>query len=92
MSAFSGAIVSGEEGVLKPEREIFELLTTRYGVEASRSLFIDDLVTNVQGAVAAGLRGHVFVDSQTLRRDLVGLGLLAATARPATADPNRRSG
>lgn len=80
LSAFCGAIVSGEEGVLKPEREMFDLLTTRYGLDPSRSLFIDDLLPNVQGAVAAGLHAHLFVDAQTLRRELVARGLLATTA------------
>jgi 2-haloacid dehalogenase len=74
---FDGAVVSGEEGVLKPSREIFTRLLDRYGLEASRTLFIDDAAANVCGARAAGLRAHHFVDAATLEAELVALHLLA---------------
>jgi 2-haloacid dehalogenase len=73
---FDGAIVSGDERILKPSREIFDLLTTRFGLPPSETLFIDDMPVNVEGARAAGFEAHRFVDAPTLERALVDLGLL----------------
>ena len=73
---FDGAIVSGDERTLKPSREIFDLLATRFGLVPAETLFIDDLPANVEGARAAGLEAHRFVDAATLERELVGHGIL----------------
>jgi FMN phosphatase YigB (HAD superfamily) len=62
---FDGAVVSGEERIVKPSREIFERLTSRYSIEAAESLFVDDSDIN-----AGPLRpsGSVFTASSTLPR------------------------
>jgi len=73
---FEGAIVSGDERLLKPSREIFDLLTTRFGLAPSETIFIDDVPANVEGARAAGFEAHRFVDAPTLEQELVDLGLL----------------
>ena len=73
---FDGAVVSGEEGVLKPEPAIFRLLTARFGLDPAETLFIDDVEANVDGARAAGFQAHRFVDAPTLEAELVALGLL----------------
>ncbi len=76
LRAFDGAVVSGDEGVLKPSVEIFTILVDRFGLEPGRTLFVDDAEVNVQGARAAGLQAHRFVDAAGLERTLVDLGLL----------------
>jgi 2-haloacid dehalogenase len=63
---FDGAVVSGEEGVLKPSAEIFEILVSRFGLDPASTLFIDDSEINVRGARAVGLQAHHFVDAATL--------------------------
>jgi len=73
---FDGAVVSGEEGVLKPEPAIFRLLTARFGLDPAETLFIDDAEANVDGARAAGFHAHHFVDAPTLEAELIALGLL----------------
>jgi HAD superfamily hydrolase (TIGR01509 family) len=73
---FDGAVVSGEEGVLKPSPEIFALLLERFGLTAAATLFVDDAAVNVEGARAAGLQAHHFVDARTLDAELVARGLL----------------
>jgi 2-haloacid dehalogenase len=73
---FDGAVVSGEEGVLKPSPEMFALLTGRFGLEPKDSLFIDDSEINVAGARSAGFHAHHFVDAPSLSAALVGHGLL----------------
>jgi 2-haloacid dehalogenase len=73
---FDGAVVSGEEGVLKPSPEIFARLQERYGLDPAATLFVDDAEVNVRGARAAGFRAHHFVDPPTLALELRECGLL----------------
>ena len=75
-SWFEGIVVSGEEKLIKPDPRIFELLLKRYGLIASRAVFIDDNPRNAAAASAVGIHGIHFTDPATLRRDLVGLGML----------------
>ncbi len=56
-----GEVISAYEGLLKPGREIYELLTERYRLDPARTLFLDDTPANVEGALAAGLQSMVFV-------------------------------
>lgn len=74
LSLFAGVIVSGEEKLLKPDAAIYRLLLTRYGLEAARCLFIDDVQHNVDAAREIGMQAVRFVDPPTLRRDLAAAG------------------
>jgi 2-haloacid dehalogenase len=76
LDIFEGIVVSGAEGVMKPDPAIFELLCERYGVTAEEATFIDDSATNVDSACRFGLHGIVFRDAAQLRTELVELGLL----------------
>ncbi len=67
---FEGIVVSGEEGVVKPEREIFDILLKRYHVDPERAVFIDDNKTNVEGAKDVGIRGLHFTGSDRLLEEL----------------------
>ncbi|MFN8621718.1 MAG: HAD family phosphatase [Chloroflexota bacterium] len=75
---FEGIVVSGEEGVAKPDPAIFELLLERYGVDARTALFVDDRAENVAAAEALGMGGVVFTSPGALRTALEDLGLLPA--------------
>jgi 2-haloacid dehalogenase len=72
---FDGAVVSGEEGVLKPSPEIFERLRDRYRLAPAETLFVDDAEVNVRGARAVGFQAHRFVDPATLAAVLRDHGL-----------------
>jgi 2-haloacid dehalogenase len=76
LNSFEGIIVSGLDKVLKPEAAIFELLCTRYGLQLSDCLFIDDSAKNVAGAQAAGMHAVLFTHPDQLEVDLRGHGLL----------------
>ena len=55
--AFDAILVSGEEGVRKPDAEIFRRALERCGVAAHEALFVGDHpVADVEGAHRAGLR------------------------------------
>lgn len=73
---FEGIVVSGHEGVVKPEREIFDRLCARAGVVPGACLFIDDSAANVAGARAAGWQAHLFEGAAGLRAELCERGLL----------------
>lgn len=79
---FDGVVVSGREGLMKPEPEIFQRLIERHRLEPSRTVFIDDHARNVEAAIGAGLRALRFVDAQRLRTDLAALGLPVRAAAP----------
>ena len=73
---FEGILISGEVGVNKPDRQIFEHLVERFGIEPATALFIDDSSANVATAAALGFRAVQFTDAAALRLELVQLGLL----------------
>ncbi len=60
-AAFDGEVVSCEEGVVKPEPAIYELLLKRYNLEPSESIFIDDRAANIAVAESLGINAHLFV-------------------------------
>ena len=76
LQRFDGAVVSGEEGVLKPSAEIFAILRKRFDLDPWATLFVDDMEVNVAGAAAAGFRAHRFVDATRLEVELRAQGLL----------------
>jgi len=75
LGGFDGVVVSGRERVVKPDRRIYELLCSRFGLAPADCLFIDDSAANVEGARAAGMRAHHFSEPETLRAELKAAGL-----------------
>jgi putative hydrolase of the HAD superfamily len=55
---FQDGIYSYKAGVMKPERRIFELARTQFGIDPYRTLYIDDLEENVRGAESVGFITH----------------------------------
>lgn len=68
-------VVSGEVGVAKPDRRIFELLFERLGLAPTEIVFIDDNVDNVEVARALGMDAILFRDADQLRTELSKRGL-----------------
>jgi 2-haloacid dehalogenase len=73
---FEDIVVSGREGLIKPDPAIFKLLMSRFGIEANRSVFIDDSLKNVEAASQLGYHAIQFCNTLQLRRDLASLGLM----------------
>ncbi len=73
---FDGLLISGDEGVIKPDAKIYQLLVDRFGLTPSQTVFIDDRLDNVAGARTAGLVAVHYRSAVELRRELRGLGLL----------------
>jgi 2-haloacid dehalogenase len=77
LDLFEDIIVSGEEGVAKPDPEIFEVLEERVSHRAGLDdcIFIDDSPANVQAAAETGLDAVHFTGPDHLREDLIARGL-----------------
>ena len=73
---FDGIVVSGEEKMVKPNPEIYNLLLGRYNLNASESVFIDDRLRNVDGANQVGIQGILFTGSNNLKEQLAQLSIL----------------
>lgn len=61
---FEGQIISALEHVIKPEKEIFEILLSRYGLLPEESLYIDDLEDNIRVARELGFHTVQFTDKE----------------------------
>jgi putative hydrolase of the HAD superfamily len=75
LSLFKGAALSFELNCMKPSPEYYRKAVEMFGVNPKSSVFIDDLVDNVQGAVRFGLNGIVFLNRDQLIADLHKLGI-----------------
>ena len=63
---FDGIVVSGQEGVAKPDPRLFEILNSRYDLDPETTVFIDDSPRNVAAAAALGYRAHLFTGVKEL--------------------------
>lgn len=76
LQRFGVTVVSGDEGVIKPDPRIFEILIERASLAPARTLFIDDSRANIEAAEALGFATHHFESAKELRSDLIRLGLI----------------
>jgi HAD superfamily hydrolase (TIGR01509 family) len=76
LGCLDGHVISGLEGVAKPDPRIYRLLLRRYELPAGHTLFIDDNADNVAAARAVGMQAMQFESAAVLRARLVAIGLL----------------
>lgn len=72
---FEGIVLSGDEGVTKPDPRIYRSLLERYRLDPTTTVLVDDRRRNVEVAERLGMIGVEFVDPATLRGTLRGLGV-----------------
>lgn len=75
LKAFDGGIFSGDVLLIKPEPAIYQCLQTRYALEPSKTIFLDDLLPNIHAAQAEGWHGIHFHSAQQASQALQALGL-----------------
>ncbi len=68
---FDGILVSGEENMKKPDPAIFELLLSRYDINKSQAIFIDDNPHNVSASRALGIKTIHFTDTNECKELLL---------------------
>jgi len=76
LSWFAGIVVSGQEGVIKPDPLIFRILLERYRIAPEEAVYIDDNPGNAAAATALGIHGIHFRSPELLRRELETLDIL----------------
>jgi epoxide hydrolase-like predicted phosphatase len=77
---FDGVVISGDEGIHKPEPAIYELGCERVGLPPAECVFVDDLRENCEGAEAVGMTAVLHRGAErTLPRleELLGVALRA---------------
>ena len=72
---FDARIFSCEEGLVKPEREIYHLMAERLGVANNELLLVDDKPENIEGARRAGVFAVLFKNPEQLIAELESFGI-----------------
>jgi len=74
---FDCAVISGEIGLVKPNREVFDFLLEKTGRRAEECVFIDDSLANVAAARELGFDAIHFRSPRRLRDELMNRGILS---------------
>ena len=72
-SLFDVVIASGDVGVVKPERQIYEMAAEALGVSTEECVMVDDIQEYCDGAIAAGMQAIKFVSTEQAIADIRGL-------------------
>jgi FMN phosphatase YigB (HAD superfamily) len=75
LERFHALVVSYDEKMAKPDRQIFELAIKRAGVPADHIAYFDDVQIFVDVASTLGIAGRLFTDAASFRRQLAELGI-----------------
>ncbi len=75
LERFETILVSGDEGMMKPDPEIFQLLLARIDHPAERCIFIDDSGKNIEAASMLGFDAILFEGPDQLREALSARGI-----------------
>lgn len=62
--------LSYEAGLTKPDRQMYELMADRLGVDLGEVLMVDDQTRHCQGALEAGMQALLYHDFAQFRREL----------------------
>jgi epoxide hydrolase-like predicted phosphatase len=73
--AFDVIVVSAEEGLMKPDPEIYIRTLRRLGCQPQASIFIDDTKENVDAAIKLGMNGIHFMPKLDINNSLQRMGL-----------------
>jgi putative hydrolase of the HAD superfamily len=68
-------VCSAEEGIMKPDPEIYIRTLQRLGCRPQASVFIDDTKENVEAAIKLGMYGIQFTPVLDINRSLQHLGI-----------------
>ncbi|MBR6793939.1 MAG: HAD family phosphatase [Clostridia bacterium] len=76
LEAMDGEVISYHIDMLKPDREIFDHAAEKFGIDPAETLFVDDTLVNVKGAIAAGYQAYHFTTAEDFREGLRNLKVL----------------
>ncbi len=72
---FDVMVFSGEEGIRKPNAEIYQRTLARIGAQPHEAVFVDDVLANVEAAQAVGMQAIHYVAGINLTGKLFELGV-----------------
>jgi 2-haloacid dehalogenase len=78
---FDGIVVSGAEGVLKPDLRIFQRFLRRYNLKAQECIFVDDNSDNIAAASSLGMSGIHYREPLDLAQALAERGVALKTKK-----------
>jgi epoxide hydrolase-like predicted phosphatase len=67
---FDVIVFSAEEGVQKPDPEIYYRALTQLGIAPGEAIFVDDRERNVEGAREVGMHAVVFTDNAQAKEEI----------------------
>ena len=56
LNQFDGLVISGEEKMVKPQKEIFQLAIDRFNLIPNETVFIDDRLENISASIDFGFQ------------------------------------
>jgi glucose-1-phosphatase len=71
--AFDSIVVSAEVGLIKPGPAIYELSLDQLGILPKEAVFLDDLIENIHGAQAVGMKAVHFTTREDALKQLTDL-------------------
>jgi putative hydrolase of the HAD superfamily len=80
LEIFDVVVTSSDVGLIKPSRDIFELISERLGVPADETIFIDDRPVNTDGAERTGMKTILFTTNKQFETELTSLTGTSASA------------
>nr|WP_316354646.1 HAD-IA family hydrolase [Candidatus Trichorickettsia mobilis] len=75
MDYFKDIIVSAEVGILKPDPKIYQHLLNKHNIDPFDSVFVDDLMANVESALSVKMHAFQFTDAKSCEEQLIKLGI-----------------
>jgi FMN phosphatase YigB (HAD superfamily) len=72
---FDAQVFSHEVGFLKPDAAIYRLTLDKCDLDPARTLFVDDLNANVEGARAAGMQAIQYESAEQVQQELTKHGV-----------------
>ncbi|MEM9197973.1 MAG: HAD-IA family hydrolase [Pseudomonadota bacterium] len=82
LDEFDIPVISGREGTIKPDAQIYEILEERSGLSGDALFFTDDKAENIAAARKRGWQTHLFRNADALALELAELGLIEAHELP----------
>ena len=70
LKKFDGLLISGEEKMVKPNKEIFELAIDRFNLVPDNTVFIDDNLDNINAAKKLNFRTIHLVDPYLINKEI----------------------
>jgi len=67
---FDVIVFSSEEGIQKPDPEIYYRALTQLGILPGEAIFVDDREKNVEGAREVGMHAVLFTDTQQAKHEI----------------------